>query len=106
MLYAEALAVLPPMEAAGLFAIWNWSRRGRTILWLLIGLALIGVASFCGALSSPSGGTWLLFTGIYLATGLAWAWSVEALAPSQWRFGEWFVAGVAVAALGASILWP
>lgn len=85
------------LEMAGLFAIWNWSRRASALLWLVTGVALLAGAVTTAMGSSPRDyRIYLAAIGIYLLSGLIWAWWKDGLDPSRWCAGEYFVA-IAVA---------
>lgn len=70
-LYAAAL----PLKMAGLFAIWNWSRRSRAFAWVLLGSAIL--LSFAGLVASVAnsfgGRFYASFFGMYLFSELMWA---------------------------------
>jgi small multidrug resistance family-3 protein len=90
------------LEMAGLFAIWNWSRRTRTFAWMLLGSAILFLfAGLIGLLHNPFGERiYAAFAGMYLFSGLMWAWWLEGVRPVTWRVGEWFVALAAACLFG------
>jgi small multidrug resistance family-3 protein len=95
-----AVALL--LEMAGLFAIWNWSRRSRTFAWVLLaGAILLSLAGLISSLNNPFGArVYAALAGMYLFSGLMWAWWLEGLRPVTWRVGEWFVAVAAASLFG------
>lgn len=90
------------MEMAALFAIWNWSRRARSFAWTLLGIAiLLSLAVPLVVTPNPLGGRiYAALLGMYLFSGLMWAWWLEGLKPSEWRLGEFLVALSAVGLFG------
>lgn len=95
IVYATAL----PVEMSGLFAVWNWSVRGRSLHWLLIGAGLLIALVSTLVLTTPKlpGRMYLGFAGMYVFSGLAWAWWADGLHPTDWRLGEIWGAILAVA---------
>ena len=95
LLFAAALS----LELCGLFAIWNWSRRSRPLAWLLGGYGiLVALTVLLGLVGNPSPTrVYVGFAGMYLFSGLAWAWFIDGLAPSDWSLPEVIVALLAVA---------
>lgn len=95
IVYAAAL----PLEMCGLFAIWNWSVRNRSMGWLLAGAGLLISLLLSLFLTTPPlpARMYLRFAGIYVSSGLMWAWWVEGLQPGDWRLAEVGLAVVAIA---------
>jgi len=95
-----AYTLLPTLELAGLFAVWNWARRRQTIVWLIFGCTALIIMSIVAALiDHASGAIWRVLASTYLWAGLAWAWRMEGLSPVTWQLGEWLVATLAAAVL-------
>lgn len=86
-------------EVCGLFAVWNWSRRHRSIRWLVLGIALVLIVITSIAMSAYDLPTqaYAGFFGMYLFAALAWAWWLEGLNPIDWKAGEVAIAVFAVA---------
>ncbi|MGK2285372.1 YnfA family protein [Pedomonas sp. V897] len=90
-------------EIAGCFAFWAWARLGKSVWWLLPGLA--SLAAFAFALTRVeadfAGRAYAAYGGIYITASILWLWAVEGHAPDRWD-----LTGAAVALLGAAIiLW-
>lgn len=97
-----AVAFLPlalVLEVFGVFAAWNWSRRHRSIWWLVLGvtLALIAISLIVMSAHYLPKQAYAGFFGMYLFAALAWAWWVEGLSPIDWKAGEVATAVFAVA---------
>jgi small multidrug resistance family-3 protein len=90
-------------EIAGCFAFWAWFRLGRSMLWLLPGMASLAVFGWLLALVpvEQAGRAYAVYGGIYIAASLGWLWAVEGLRPDRWD-----LIGAATCLTGAAIiLW-
>lgn len=98
MLTTIAYSAILPLEMGGLFALWNWSRRQRSPLWLLGGLGLLTSLLLALALLPPlPARMYLGYAGMYVFSGLMWAWWIDGLVPADWKPSEFGVAVIAVA---------
>lgn len=102
MLRAGGIYVLAAAaEIGGCFAVWAVTRLGRSLWWLLPGLALL--AAFAWLLTrveAPAAGrAFAAYGGIYIAASLAWMWGVEGLRPDRWD-----LAGAALCIAGAAVI--
>lgn len=88
-------------EIAGCFAFWAWWRLGKSILWLVPGLAcLVVFALFLTLVNSPAAGrTFAAYGGIYIAASLAWLWFAEGLRPDRFD-----LAGAVLCLAGAVVI--
>lgn len=79
-----------PLELLALFAIWNWRLRGRSFGWLIAGCVALPSLAVLPILlpTAQTRNIYLGFAGMYLFSGLAWAWWVEGLEPREWSSGE------------------
>ncbi|AWM88131.1 YnfA family protein [Microvirga sp. 17 mud 1-3] len=96
-------AVAALAEIAGCFAFWAWFRLGRSILWLLPGMASLAAFGWLLALVpvEQAGRAYAVYGGIYIAASLLWLWLVEGARPDRWD-----LIGAAVCLSGAAIiLW-
>jgi small multidrug resistance family-3 protein len=103
-----ALALALPLEMAGLFAIWNWSRKSRAFGWVVLGATLLMclVGGIVAMPHNPLGNRlYAALFGMYLFSGLMWAWWFEGLKPDDWKVGEVSVA-LAAAGLFSFANWP
>ncbi len=73
-------------EIGGCFAFWAWLRLGRSVFWVLPGMALL--ALFCYLLTRTdaayAGRAFASYGGVYIAASLFWMWLVEGNRPDQW----------------------
>ncbi len=78
------------LEVGGIFAVWNWSRRHRSIWWLVFGLTLglIVISLIVMSAHDLPKQAYAGFFGMYLFAALAWAWWLEGLSPIDWKAGE------------------
>lgn len=100
MLTAIVYEAALPLERGGRFAIWNWSIRRRSPIWLLAGaVSLISLLTMVPTIPPLLGRMYLGFAGIYVFSGLMWAWWVDGLHPADWGLGEVGAAFLATAKL-------
>ena len=91
-------------ELCGLFAVWNWSCRSAGAGWLLSGGAIL-VLLFATAFLLPDIGgprLFLAFAGMYVVSGLLWAWRFTHLHPADWNGVEVIVGLLAAVTIGAA----
>ena len=88
-------------EIAGCFAFWAWVRLGKSVWWLIPGMASLALFAYLLTLveSSAAGRAYAAYGGIYIAASLFWLWAVEGLRPDQWD-----VMGAVVCLAGAAII--
>lgn len=86
-----------PLELCALFAVWNWSRRERSAFWMIGGGVLLTCTATLAILVNRPfpAHVHLGFAGMYIFSGLAWAWVVDGLAPQDWKMGEAMMAFIA-----------
>lgn len=102
------LALALPLGMGGLFAVWNWSRRLHAFAWAVLGAALLLclVGDLMAMPHNPLGNRlYAALFGMYLFSGLMWAWWFEGLTPNDWKAGEVSVA-FAAAGLFSFANWP
>lgn len=90
-------------EIAGCFAFWAWFRLGRSVLWLVPGMASLALFAWILSLSpaDQAGRAYAAYGGVYIAASLTWLWLAEGRRPDQWD-----LLGAAVGLAGAAlILW-
>lgn len=97
LIYAAAALA----EIAGCFAFWAWLRMGKSMAWLLPGVASLAVFAWLLTLvpTDAAGRAYAAYGGIYIVASLVWLWSVEGQIPDRWD-----VAGGAICLAGASII--
>ena len=100
MVTVLAYVVAAFAEIAGCFAFWAWLRLGRSVWWLLPGLASLALFAFLLTLvdSAAAGRTYAAYGGVYIVASLLWLWAVEGSRPDRWD-----ITGAAVCLLGAAV---
>jgi small multidrug resistance family-3 protein len=88
-------------EIAGCFAFWAWVRLGKSVWWLIPGMASLALFAYLLTLveSSAAGRAYAAYGGIYISASLFWLWAVDGLRPDQWD-----VMGAVVCLAGAAII--
>jgi small multidrug resistance family-3 protein len=88
-------------EIAGCFAFWAWLRLGRSVWWLLPGLASLAVFAFLLTRVDRAfaGRAYAAYGGVYIAISLAWLWLVEGTRPDRFD-----LIGAAICLLGAAVI--
>jgi small multidrug resistance family-3 protein len=88
-------------EIGGCFAVWAVLRLGRSALWLLPGLALLGLFAWLLTRidTQAAGRAFAAYGGVYIAASLVWMWGVEGLRPDRWD-----VLGAALCVAGAAVI--
>jgi len=88
-------------EIAGCFAFWAWLRMGKSVLWLLPGMAALAVFAWLLTLvdSEHAGRAYAAYGGVYIVSALVWMWIVEDARPDRWD-----LAGAAICLAGAAII--
>ncbi len=88
-------------EIAGCYAVWAWLRLGKSIFWVVPGVASLLLFAFLLTLieSRFAGRTYAAYGGVYIATALAWLWLAEGARPDRWD-----LIGVAICLVGAGII--
>jgi len=88
-------------EIAGCFAFWAVVRSGKSIWWLLPGIAALTLFAWLLTLSpaDAAGRAYAAYGGIYIAASLGWLMLVEQVAPTRWD-----VIGVSLALAGCVVI--
>lgn len=88
-------------EIAGCFAFWAWLRLGKSVLWLLPGMA--SLAAFAWLLTRIetdfAGRAYAAYGGVYILASLVWLWLMEGNRPDRWD-----ALGAAICLAGAAII--
>ena len=94
-----ALAALA--EIGGCFAFWAWLRMGKSVWWLLPGVAALVLFAWLLTLSPAehAGRAYAVYGGIYIVATIGWLWAVEGFRPDRWD-----LIGGAVCLAGAAII--
>lgn len=88
-------------EIGGCFAFWAWLRLGKSVLWLVPGMASLALFAWLLTLvdAEAAGRTYAAYGGIYVCTALAWMWAVERVTPDRWD-----LAGALLCIAGMSLI--
>jgi small multidrug resistance family-3 protein len=88
-------------EIAGCFSFWAWLRCGKSILWLIPGIASLACFAYLLTLvdSSAAGRAYAAYGGVYITVSLFWLRAVERTRPDRWD-----TVGACIALIGAGII--
>lgn len=88
-------------EIAGCFAFWAWLRLGKSVFWIVPGIASLILFAYLLTLveSSAAGRAYAAYGGVYIVASLAWLWSVEGVRPDRWD-----MMGAALCLVGAVVI--
>ena len=88
-------------EIGGCFAFWAWLRLGKSVLWLVPGIAALVLFAFLLTRidSVYAGRAFAAYGGVYIVASLAWLWAVEGARPDRWD-----AVGAAICIIGAAVI--
>lgn len=88
-------------EIGGCFAFWAWLRMGKSVWWLVPGMASLALFAWLLTLveSDHAGRAFAAYGGVYIASALLWLWIVEGARPDRWD-----VIGAAICLGGAALI--
>ena len=88
-------------EIGGCFAFWAWLRFGRSVWWVLPGLASLALfASLLTLVESEAAGrAYAAYGGVYVAASILWLWAVEGHRPDRFD-----LAGGAICLVGMAVI--
>lgn len=88
-------------EIAGCFAFWAWLRLGKSVLWLLPGVASLIAFAWLLTLAdaAAAGRAYAAYGGIYITAALLWLWAVDGVRPDRWD-----LIGIALALAGTGVI--
>ena len=96
-----AYVVAAIAEMAGCFAFWAWLRSGKSVLWIIPGIA--SLVLFAWVLSRVdaafAGRAYAAYGGVYITASVFWLWAVERVVPDRWD-----LTGMATCLLGAGVI--
>ena len=88
-------------EIAGCFAFWAWLRLGKSVWWLVPGVASLALFAFLLTLvdAEHAGRSYATYGGVYIVAAVLWLWIAEEVRPDRWD-----VMGAIVCLIGAGII--
>ena len=88
-------------EIAGCFAFWAWLRLGKSVWWIVPGVAALILFAYLLTLveSSAAGRAYTAYGGVYIVASLGWLWAIEGVRPDRWD-----MAGAALCLIGAVVI--
>jgi small multidrug resistance family-3 protein len=88
-------------EIGGCFAFWAWLRLGKSMLWLMPGMASLALFAYLLTLvdSLAAGRAYAAYGGVYIGASLFWLWAIEGMRPDRWD-----AVGTGVSLVGAAII--
>lgn len=88
-------------EIAGCFAFWAWLRMGKSVWWIVPGMASLALFAYILTLveAQHAGRTYAAYGGIYIASAIGWLWLIEGAKPDRWD-----LIGAVVCIGGAAII--
>ena len=88
-------------EIAGCYAFWAWLRMGKSVWWLLPGVASLALFAWLLTLvdTDNAGRAYAAYGGVYIVSAILWLWVIEGARPDRWD-----VVGAAVCLGGAAII--
>ncbi|HLY28359.1 MAG TPA: YnfA family protein [Aggregatilineales bacterium] len=91
-------------EVGGAYCIWLWLRTGKTVFFVLVGLAALFVYCLIQTLQSLNfGRAFAAYAGIFLVTALCWGWFVDGKKPDTW---DWIGAGICLVGVTVIVAAP
>lgn len=88
-------------EISGCFAFWAWLRLGKSVWWIVPGIASLIAFAYLLTLvdAAMAGRAYAAYGGVYIAASLFWLWSVEGAQPDRWD-----LLGAAICIAGAMVI--
>ena len=76
------------VEVGGCFAFWGSLRLGKSMIWVVPGVASLVVFAFMLTRIDTlfAGRAFAAYGGVYITTSLLWLWLVEGRLPDRWDF--------------------
>ena len=88
-------------EIAGCFAFWAWLRMGKSVWWLVPGVASLCLFAYLLTLADAehAGRSYAAYGGVYIVSALLWLWFAEGVRPDRWD-----TIGAAICLAGAAVI--
>lgn len=89
-------------EISGAYLVWQWIRNGQSVLFALVGAALLfAYAGLQTMQQFTFGRAFAGYGGVFIAMAMLWGWWIDGRTPDAW---DWVGLGICI--VGVSIiLW-
>jgi small multidrug resistance family-3 protein len=104
-LWLLAFAGAAVAEIAGCFAFWAWLRMGKSVWWLVPGMAALALFAWLLTLvdAEHAGRAYAAYGGVYIVAAILWLWLAENARPDRW---DLIGASICVAGAGVILFGP
>ena len=88
-------------EIAGCFSFWAWLRLGKSVLWLIPGMACLALFAYLLTLVDVehAGRSYAAYGGVYIVAAILWLWLAEGVKPDRWD-----LIGAVICIAGAAVI--
>ncbi|MBL8550965.1 MAG: YnfA family protein [Hyphomonadaceae bacterium] len=88
-------------EIAGCFAFWAWLRLGKSVFWVIPGMASLAIFAFLLTLVDVehAGRSYAAYGGVYIVAAILWLWLAEGVKPDGWD-----TIGAVICIAGAAVI--
>jgi small multidrug resistance family-3 protein len=88
-------------EIAGCFAFWAWLRLGKSVLWVIPGMACLALFAYLLTLVDVehAGRSYAAYGGVYIVAAIVWLWLAEGVRPDRWD-----MIGAVICIAGAAVI--
>lgn len=88
-------------EIAGCYAFWAWLRLGKSVLWVIPGMASLALFAYLLTLVEVehAGRSYAAYGGVYIVAAILWLWLAEGVRPDRWD-----LIGAVICLFGAAII--
>lgn len=88
-------------EIAGCFAFWAWLRLGKSVLWIIPGMASLALFAYLLTLVDVehAGRSYAAYGGVYIVAAILWLWLAEGVKPDRWD-----IIGATICIAGAAVI--
>ncbi|TGL60965.1 YnfA family protein [Leptospira sarikeiensis] len=88
-------------EIGGGYLVWLWYKESKSILYLLVGGAILILYGIVAALQSSSfGRVYATYGGFFIVMSLLWAWKMDGFEPDRYD-----IIGSLIALFGVAIIY-
>ena len=88
-------------EIAGCFSFWAWLRLGKSVLWVIPGMACLALFAYLLTLVDVehAGRSYAAYGGVYIVAAILWLWLAEGVKPDRWD-----MIGAVICIAGAAVI--